>query len=831
MCQWNRAVIAALFGACVLSSVVSAQSKSRHPKKAAPLSSISGEGLTISVDAEGAYAISTDSSSAPVFRTNVEAQIDSKTVRASDYPRHEVAKADFTDELGAGSSLTITHTGLKASPDLLTIVRVYRNRPWGDVDVEVRNSTDHVVSVEAIRSIQIENGSVVNLGAPASADRILSDSYSEDRPQLAIYDLGAAPNGLHRAVGSQLIYNKQSHESLFIGALTSDKFLTIFHLREQSTDQHAAIASYEVASTGTTEIMRGESLRHSPAAEQVDLSLPVQPGESIASERLMVAAGNNYHAQLEEYGRVIARLHHARVTTPTPIGWWSWTAYYFGLSQATATTNMEWLAEHLKSRGFVYFHMDEGYQYARGEYTTPDANLFPRGLKPLATEAADRGLTFGVWTAPFEVSDRAYVYQQHKDWLLHNAAGDLIHIGDVTEGKDPLYVLDLTNPGAQEYLRQTYTTLRNWGIRFIKMDFMDDSAVEGAYYRPHTTALEAQRIGLKIIREAVGNGVVLDKDGSPMLNPVGIVDAGRISQDTGHTFEQTSEAASGIAARYYMNRNFFVADPDAFNVSSQTSDDHAWRAGSRVLTLGEAKASIALSAVSGGMYEIGDDLPTLGESPDRLALVENQDLLNMVRLGRSSTPIDLLTYAESDEQPSEFLLKESPRQSILTVFNWTEKGLTRSISTADLGLPSGHSYTATDVLGDAACCTVAGSAIEVKQPAHSAAVIKIIDTTVTAVAPPFEIHAPQTGQAGESLSFSAEPSSDVQPILNCHWDFGDGVSLDGLGTGHAYTHPGEYQAKATVTGADGSTNEKTFSVSITGTIPTHFVPQEKRRPE
>ena len=39
-------------------------------------------------------------------------------------------------------------------------------------------------------------------------------------------------------------------------------------------------------------------------------------------------------------------------------------------------------------------------------------------------------------------------------------------------------------------------------------------------------------MGLEIIRGAVGDDVLLDKDGSPMLNPVGIVDEGRISDDT-----------------------------------------------------------------------------------------------------------------------------------------------------------------------------------------------------------------------------------------------------------------------------------------------------------
>jgi hypothetical protein len=77
---------------------------------------------------------------------------------------------------------------------------------------------------------------------------------------------------------------------------------------------------------------------------------------------------------------------------------------------------------------------------------------------------------------------------------------------------------------------------RDWGVRYFKLDFMEDSAVEGYYFKPHTTALEAQRIGLGLIRDAAGNSVLLDKDGSAMLNPVGYVDEGRISQDTGHTF-------------------------------------------------------------------------------------------------------------------------------------------------------------------------------------------------------------------------------------------------------------------------------------------------------
>ena len=141
------------------------------------------------------------------------------------------------------------------------------------------------------------------------------------------------------------------------------------------------------------------------------------------------------------------------------------------------------------------------------------------------------------------------------------------------------------------------------------------------------------------------------------------------SVDTGHSFQRTKNAAPGIAARFYMHRNFFVNDPDAFNITNKYLVER--RDAQPSLSLGAAQASIALSAISGGMYEIGDDMLVLGSEKDRLALVENRELLNMAKVGRASTPMDLMTYEPEDEQPSIFFLREDQRQALLTVFNWT----------------------------------------------------------------------------------------------------------------------------------------------------------------
>jgi len=448
-------------------------------------------------------------------------------------------------------------------------------------------------------------------------------------------------------------------------------------------------------------------------------------------------------------------------------------------------------------------------------------------MRDLTHGIARLGLKVGVWTAPFDVGDRSWIYEHHKDWLVHNAQGDPISIGDAEEVKgERLFVLDVTHPDAQEYLRQTYRTLaREWGVRYIKLDFMDNTAIEGYYHRPNTTALEAQRIGLEIIRKAVGEDVLLDKDGSPMLNPVGLVDEGRLSQDTGHMFQRSKEAAPGIAARYYMHRNFFMADPDAFTVSRQLREERTIQA---PLTLSEAQVSIALAAVSGGMFEIGDDLPTLGSDPERVALVKNPDLLAMVKLGRAALPLDLLTYADKDEEPSVFLLREDQRQSMLAVFNWTEQPGTHTFTLSDLKLAAGHSYKFIDLLAQEQPLALDHEALRLHQPAHSVKLIKIVDTSIAAAAPSIAFRVPSQAKVGEEVEFSGVASKEGVPALASHWDFGDGVAADGATLTHAYTAIGNYTVRFRAEGLDGKRAEKTFSVAVSGAV---TLPSPRRYPE
>jgi alpha-galactosidase len=756
---------------------------------------------------------------ASVLQASVGAQIDHVWLGAAKYPSHAVSESPFSDALGSGKQLTVTCSGLADSPNLVYVLQLYSQNPYGTIQVWVKNTTRKAISVQAIRNVDAMGESIVSLGGRASDDRVLSDSFSEDWPDLVIRDLVDDQGELHRGVGSQLIYNRESKQSLFLGALTQERFLTILRLKTEGQGSGAKIGSYVVDATGTTEIQKSFDMEKSPEDDLIELSLPLKPWEELSSERLLFATGTDYHAQLLTYGSVIRQLHHARVSSEIPMGWWSWTAYYGGINEGESLVNADWLSQHLKSLGYKFFQIDEGYQYARGEFETANATQFPSGMRVVGHHITGDGLTFGLWTAPFEITTRAWVYEHHKDWLVHNAKGQPIPLGDVwNQHVDTLYALDTTNPGAQEYLRQTYRTLvREWGVRFIKLDFMDTTAIEGYHYRPNTTALEAQRIGLQIIRDTVGDEVILDKDGSPMLNPVGIVDTGRISSDTGHTFRRSKAAEPGIAARFYMNGNFFIDDPDAFNITDTYMVERSDERSSQ--SLAAAQASIALSAIAGGMYEIGDDMLVLDSEKDRLALAENRDLLNMAKAGRSSTPVDLLTYEPEDEQPSVFLLRQSPRQSMLTVFNWTEKARSRSLSLKDLGVPVSSTIEATGVMDSKVAFTLDGGAVRLdSQPPHSAVVIKLVDTGVAKTAPSVTAQVPSQSKVGETIALSANADPKGVPAIGYHWDFGDGTISEGRNVAHCFTRGADFKVRLTVDGPDGMPYEQSFTIAVTGEL-------------
>jgi chitodextrinase len=102
------------------------------------------------------------------------------------------------------------------------------------------------------------------------------------------------------------------------------------------------------------------------------------------------------------------------------------------------------------------------------------------------------------------------------------------------------------------------------------------------------------------------------------------------------------------------------------------------------------------------------------------------------------------------------------------------------------------------------------------QPLHSVRLVKIVDQSNPAAPPTIMARDPSLARVREDVTFFASAAEDGAPALAYHWDFGDGVRLDGAGVTHTYTASGSYEVKLTVEGADGLAAEKTFPVAVGG---------------
>ena len=151
--------------------------------------------LQVRVDpADGSYIIGTSGVNESVLRAGIAVELDGHWLQSKDYPKHTVANSRVSDDLGEADESTVTFSGLAGQPDLVYRIRTYPDKPVADIQVFVRNTTTKALEVEAIRPLAALGNSILNLGGPVAEDRVLSDSFSEDRPNITIHDLGDGEN-------------------------------------------------------------------------------------------------------------------------------------------------------------------------------------------------------------------------------------------------------------------------------------------------------------------------------------------------------------------------------------------------------------------------------------------------------------------------------------------------------------------------------------------------------------------------------------------------------------------------------------------------------------
>lgn len=221
-----------------------------------------------------------------------------------------------------------------------------------------------------------------------------------------------------------------------------------------------------------------------------------------------------------------------------PMGWNSYNCYGSAVHEDEVKANADYVAQNLKQHGWQYIVVDFLWDFDNppgsnignpfqkrledGSYIpwlamdqfgrlTPNINKFPsafggNGFKPLADYVHSLGLKFGIHV--MRGIPRQAVWAKSPIKGTNGITADMV--AD-TNSKCPwmnhMYGLDMTRPGAQEYLNSILNLYASWGVDFIKVDDLS---------RPYSTA---EVKGYRKAIDQCGRAIVFST--SPGATPVG----------------------------------------------------------------------------------------------------------------------------------------------------------------------------------------------------------------------------------------------------------------------------------------------------------------------
>jgi|GEM_PF-3251159 len=132
----------------------------------------------------------------------------------------------------------------------------------------------------------------------------------------------------------------------------------------------------------------------------------------------------------------------------------------------------------------------------------------------------------------------------------------------------------------------------------------------------------------------------------------------------------------------------------------------------------------------------------------------------------------------------------------------------------DSGVNASYSFT------EAGSYTVSLTVTDNDGLTNTATTTIVVNEEVIALAPTAEITAnTNSGEAPLAINFSGSNSSDSDgTIVSYAWDFGNGVSGNGMNSNYLFTTPGEYIVSLTVTDNDGLTNTATTTITVSEAV-------------
>jgi hypothetical protein len=452
--------------------------------------------------------------------------------------------------------------------------------------------------------------------------------------------------------------NKLSQPGLFISALGQDKHLSLVELSHRP-DKKDKLGKLDV-------VCEFDGIR-------------IDEGETIETHWIMVYEANEENKMYADFAELLGELYNCPAPQlPPPSLYCSWYFYGDSFSEADLDENLKVLKKN--PIPFDVFLIDSCWQDNWGSWQANEQ--FPSGMKSAADKIKAAGFKPGIWTCPFMVSPKSSILKKYPDLFARDKNGDP---APFSYG----YPVDPTSPHAQEYFNELFGRLREWGFLVHKFDFLRALMVSSdiRFYNPKVTRAQAYRLGMSMIKKALGPDGYILACGGLFEGSIGLADAIRVGSDVKGFWRENSgtpefsymRTIKQIVFRSYFNR-FFHTDPDAAMLRLRDETFNNNKSDTGPLSLGsfteeEAFTIVANQYIGGGMMCFSERLAEL--QPERKAMLRH--------IIPARFPVPKVLDMWSKACPSLILSEVTPsckslgKWWTLAVSNWKSKETKRKI--------------------------------------------------------------------------------------------------------------------------------------------------------
>ncbi|MEX0321600.1 MAG: alpha-galactosidase [Puniceicoccaceae bacterium] len=422
----------------------------------------------------------------------------------------------------------------------------------------------------------------------------------------------------------------------------------------------------------------------------------LKPGQQIDYEQIVLTRTPSWLSLLNDFGDAIAAENGIKQVKDVDFkGWATWDYYGRLFSKEDILGNMD--AMNKVSAEANLIQIDGGWWTERGDYMKPRDSL-PGGIKAIAKKIAAEGKTPGLHFDGFRADGASEIYKSHPEYFLHDQDGNVVmEVKQLADRQMNYIYFDYSNPDARAYIQKCVKTMRGWGIRYFKVDFMRfgiESEVLQANpgvkkivaHDPSITGIERFRLGMQAIRDAIGEENYF-LGCSAVFGPcIGFVDGMRTGGDVHPRYEAFPERCLANTGNFYLARTVYNGDCD-YLVFREAADEDESVFKSRhkfggSLPLNEAQMWADYNKLYGNCRLASDNLMTL--RPERQALV--REVFEWEAMDKT-VPLDVWEQATDKLDGFEMLLARKGDDIYLGLFNWADASKSYKLSGFGLKKP------------------------------------------------------------------------------------------------------------------------------------------------